>query len=66
MYNNQTAMNKRNDIFTILNTCQTPNFNIETAVQGVGYTRKLRECFVMSAWSFFFWCIILGTGIKKG
>ena len=45
MYNNQTAMNKRNDIFTILNTCQTPNFGIETIVNGVGYTRKLRECF---------------------
>ena len=45
IYNNQTAMNKRNDIFTILNTCQTINFNTESIVQGVGYTRKLRECF---------------------
>ena len=38
-------MNKRNDIFTILNTCQTQNFGVETVINGVGYTRKLRECF---------------------
>lgn len=47
MYTNQTAMSKRNDIFSILSTCSTPQFNLEASVQGIGYTRKFRECFIV-------------------
>ena len=65
MYNNQTAMNKRNDIFTILNTCQTPNFNIETIVQGVGYTRKLRECFEIDINGKFAETVLLNSYLSK-
>ena len=48
LYNDQTAVNKRNDIFSILNTCSTNEFNSEAIVQGAGYTRKFRECFLIS------------------
>ncbi len=48
LYTNQTSPSKRNDIFTILATCSTPQFNLEAPVQGVGYVRKFRECFVMN------------------
>lgn len=48
LYNDQTAVNKRNDIFSILNTCSTNEFNLEATVQGAGYTRKFRECFLIS------------------
>lgn len=65
MYNNQTAMNKRNDIFTILNTCQTPNFGIETVVNGVGYTRKLRECFEIDLNGNFAETVLLNTYLSK-
>jgi len=65
MYNNQTAMNKRNDIFTILNTCQTSNFNIETQVQGVGYTRKLRECFEIDINGNFAETVLLNSYLSK-
>ena len=61
MYNNQTAMNKRNDIFSILNTCQTHNFGIETIVNGVGYTRKLRECFEIDLNGNFAETVLLNT-----
>lgn len=47
LYSNQTASSKRNDIFSIFNTCSTPQFNLESIVQGVGYTRKFRECFII-------------------
>ncbi len=47
MYTNQTSSSKRNDIFSILATCSTPQFNLEAPVQGIGYTRKFRECFTI-------------------
>lgn len=47
LYTNQTSSAKRNDIFSIFTTCKTPEFNLESPVQGVGYTRKFRECFII-------------------
>ncbi|MBR6690252.1 MAG: ATP-binding protein [Bacilli bacterium] len=47
LYTNQTAASKRNDIFTIMAGCQTEQFNLEAPVQGIGYVRKLRECFTI-------------------
>ena len=47
MYTNQTAASKRNDIFTVVSNCQTPQFNLEAPVQGIGYVRKFRECFLI-------------------
>ena len=45
LYTNETSPNKRNEIFSILASCSTPQFNLEATVQGIGYTRKFRECF---------------------
>ena len=47
LYTNQTASSKRNDVFQILATCSTNEFNLEAPVQGIGYTRKFRECFTI-------------------
>lgn len=47
LYTNQTASSKRNDVFAILATCTTEQFNLEAPVQGIGYTRKFRECFTI-------------------
>lgn len=47
LYTNQTAPNKRNDVFSILNSCSTDEFNLEAPVQGIGYVRKFRECFLI-------------------
>ena len=49
LYTNQTSSSKRNDIFTILQTCSTNEFNTESTVQGVGYSRKFRECFIIDS-----------------
>lgn len=47
LYTNETAANKRNEIFSILASCSTDQFNLEAPVQGIGYTRKFRECFLI-------------------
>ncbi len=47
LYTNETAPNKRNEIFSIIASCSTPQFNLEAPVQGVGYVRKFRECFLI-------------------
>ena len=47
LYTNQSTPSKRNDIYSLLASCSTPQFNTEAVVQGIGYTRKLRECFII-------------------
>ena len=47
LYTNQTASSKRNDVFAILATCSTNEFNTESEVHGIGYTRKFRELFTI-------------------
>lgn len=47
LYTNQTSASKRNDIFTIVSGCQTEQFNLEAPIQGIGYVRKFRECFII-------------------
>lgn len=47
LYTNETAANKRNEIFSILASCSTNEFNLEAPIQGIGYTRKFRECFLI-------------------
>ena len=47
LYTNETAPNKRNEIFSILASCSTDEFNMEAPIQGIGYVRKFRECFLI-------------------
>lgn len=49
LYTNETSPNKRNEVFSILESCSTPEFNLEAIVQGTGYTRKFRECFLIDS-----------------
>lgn len=47
LYTNESGPNKRNEIFSVLASCSTPQFNLEAVIQGLGYTRKFRECFLI-------------------
>ena len=47
LYTNETAPNKRNEIFSILASCSTDEFNLDAPVQGIGYVRKFKECFLI-------------------
>lgn len=45
LFSNQNAAAKKNDIFQIISDCSTPEFSVDTDIQGIGYTRKFSECF---------------------
>ncbi len=45
MYTNQTSARIRDQIFSILTDCHTPELNLDVEVPGVGYTREFRKCF---------------------
>ena len=45
LYSDSTPVKKKNDIFSVIETCPTTNFNMEAVIHGVGYTRKIKECF---------------------
>lgn len=47
LYSNQPAASKRDEVFSVLNTCTTNEFNRDAIVQGIGYTRKFQECFLI-------------------
>ena len=45
LFSDSSPVRKKNDIFNIVETCPTEQFNLETVIPAVGYTRKLRDCF---------------------
>lgn len=45
LYSNQITANKKNEIFKVLEVCHTNDFNFDSIIQGLGYTRTLSECF---------------------
>ena len=49
MYSNNTVQQKKDDIFSIIDTCHTPEFNFDTVIPGLGYTRTFSECFALDS-----------------
>ena len=45
LFSNQTTAHKKNEIFTIIETCHTPDFNFDSRIAGLGYSRSFSECF---------------------
>lgn len=45
LFSNETSRQKKNEIFRIISVCNTPEFNYNTDIQGIGYTRKFSSCF---------------------
>lgn len=45
LFSNETTANKKNEIFTVIEVCNTPEFSFDSVIQGVGYTRTFSECF---------------------
>ena len=44
-YSNLLPSAKKNDIFKIFSYCETPEFNLNAELSGIGYVRKFRDCF---------------------
>ena len=49
LYTNENAANKRNEIFSLLDDCATNEFYLEAPIQGIGYVRRFRECFLIDS-----------------
>lgn len=49
LYSQNTASQKRDDIFTIIDTCHTKEFNFDAIIPGIGYTRNFSECFLIDS-----------------
>ena len=45
LFANKSATAKKSDIFSIVTSCGTDEFNLKAELQGVGYTRVFSECF---------------------
>ncbi len=45
LFSNQTTAHKKNEVFTIIEACSTPEFSFDSQIQGLGYTRVFSECF---------------------
>ena len=45
LFSNKTVASKKNEIFTIIEVCHTKEFNFDSVIPGLGYTRTLSECF---------------------
>lgn len=65
LYSNQSAASKRDEIFSILNTCATEAFNLNAVVQGIGYTRRLQECFLIDSSDNFSERVLLTEYVNK-
>lgn len=65
LYSNQSAASKRDEIFSILNTCPTIEFNLNSVVQGIGYTRKLQDCFLIDSTDNFSERVLLTEYVNK-
>lgn len=49
LYSQNTIKQKKNDVFTIIDTCHTPEFNFNAVIPGLGYTRTFSECFAIDS-----------------
>jgi len=49
LYSSNTAKEKKDEIFSIIDTCHTKEFNFDSVIPGLGYTRSFSECFQIDA-----------------
>ncbi len=45
LFSNQTTARKKNEVFQIIEVCHTHEFNFDSTIAGLGYTRTFSECF---------------------
>ncbi|MDD4187455.1 MAG: DUF87 domain-containing protein [Bacilli bacterium] len=65
LFSNKNSSGKKNDIFTIIASCQTPDFNMNAEIQGIGYTRRFSECFKIDSKGEFGESVLINEYIAK-
>ncbi len=64
-FSNQSSTAKKADIFSIVTSCSTDEFNLKAELQGVGYTRIFSECFGIDRNGEFGESVLLNEYINK-
>ncbi|MDD2505093.1 MAG: DUF87 domain-containing protein [Bacilli bacterium] len=65
LFSNQNASGKKNDIFTIIASCHTTEFNMNAEIQGIGYTRRFSECFKIDSKGEFGESVLINEYVAK-
>ncbi len=65
LFSNKSATAKKSDIFSIVTSCNTEEFNLKTELQGIGYTRMFNECFGIDRNGEFGEIVLLNEYINK-
>ena len=65
LFSNNTTEQKKNDIFSIIKTCHTQEFNFDSTIQGLGYTRTFSECFEIDSNGYFGESVLITEYILK-
>ncbi len=65
LYSNQVSARIRDQIFSILTDCNTPELNLDVEVPGVGYTREFRKCFEIDSQGQFAERVLITEYINK-
>lgn len=65
LFSNQTTSQKKNQIFTIIEVCHTDEFNFDTQINGIGYSRSFSECFEIDSNGYFGESVLITEYILK-
>lgn len=65
LYSNQVSARIRDQIFSILTSCNTKELNLDVEVPGVGYVREFRKCFDIDSQGQFVERILITEYINK-
>ena len=65
LYTNQTPGRIRDQIFSILEKCNTDELNLDFVVPGIGYTRQFRKCFEIDSKGEFAERVLIAEYIQK-
>lgn len=65
LYTNQTPGRIRDQIFSILENCNTDELNLNVEVPGIGYTRQFRKCFEIDSKGEFAERVLIAEYIQK-
>ena len=49
LFSSETTETKKNEIFKIIEVCNTEEFNFDSKISGMGYTRTFSECFELDS-----------------
>ena len=65
LFSSMTSAGKKNEIFKIIHNTNTPEFNFNSPVQGIGFTRSFSECFEIDSKGNFSEAVLINEYILK-